>query len=108
MRFEWDEAKRKSNLKAHDLDFAAAEIVFGGLTASYEDDRFRYDEQRFVTLGLLRGVPVSIVHTESQDVIRIISFRRTVLHRPILPRRHGHRQEISPAVSRLPPRGDRE
>jgi uncharacterized protein len=80
MRFEWDEAKRKSNLKAHGLDFAEAELVFSGLTASYEDDRFRYSEQRFVTLGLLRGVPVSIVHTESPDVIRIISFRRATHH----------------------------
>ena len=80
MQFEWDDAKRKSNLKVHDLDFAEAALVFGGLTASYEDDRFRYNEQRFVTLGLLRGVPVSIVHTESQDVIRIISFRRATHH----------------------------
>jgi uncharacterized protein len=77
MRFEWDEAKRKSNLKTHGLDFADAKLVFSALTTSYEDDRFRYTEQRFVTLGLLRGAPVSIVHTESQDVIRIISFRRT-------------------------------
>src|SRR5688572_6746018 len=80
MRFEWDDAKRKSNLKAHHLDFAEAELVFGGLTTLYEDDRFRYKEQRFVTLGLLRGVPVSIVHTESSDVIRIISFRRATHH----------------------------
>jgi uncharacterized DUF497 family protein len=80
MRFEWDEAKRKSNLKAHGLDLADAELVFGGLTTLYEDDRFRYKEQRFVTLGLLRGTPVSIVHTESSDVIRIISFRRATHH----------------------------
>jgi len=80
MRFEWDEAKRKSNLKLHGLDFANAHLVFGGLTALYEDDRFRYGEQRFVTLGLLRGTPVSIVHTESPDVIRVISFRRATHH----------------------------
>ena|SRR5881394_44718 len=80
MRFEWDETKRKSNLKTHGLDFADAELVFGALTASYEDDRFRYNEQRFVTLGLLRGIPVSIVHTESQEAIRIISFRRATHH----------------------------
>ena len=80
MRFAWDEAKRKSNLKTHGLDFADAELVFAGLTASYEDDRFRYNEQRFVTLGLLRGAPVSIVHTEAQDVIRVISFRRATHH----------------------------
>jgi uncharacterized protein len=80
MRFEWDESKRKSNRKVHGLDFAEAELVFGGLTASYEDERFRYNEHRFVTLGLLRGTPVSIVHTESPDVIRIISFRRATNH----------------------------
>ena len=27
-------------------------------------------------LGLLAGVPVSIVHTESEDEIRVISFRK--------------------------------
>jgi uncharacterized DUF497 family protein len=80
MRFEWDETKRKSNLRTHGLDFAEAELVFGGLTTLYEDDRFQYTEQRFVTLGLLRGVPDSIVHTESQDVIRVISLRRATHH----------------------------
>jgi uncharacterized protein (DUF4415 family) len=74
MRFEWDEAKRKSNLKTHSLDFADAKLVFSALTASYEDDRFRYAEQRFVTLGLLRGPPVSIVHTESCIPSRRTSF----------------------------------
>ena len=44
MRFEWDDAKRKSNLKVYGLDFAEAELVFGGLAASYEDDRFRYSD----------------------------------------------------------------
>ena len=29
-----------------------------------------------MTLGLLAGVPISIVHTESEHEIRIISFRR--------------------------------
>lgn len=43
---------------------------------TFEDDRFAYQEQRFVTLGLLSGVPVSIVHTETADEIRIISFRK--------------------------------
>ena len=43
---------------------------------TYEDDRFRYEEQRFVTLGLFEGIPVSIVHTETKDRIHIISFRK--------------------------------
>jgi uncharacterized protein len=53
-----------------------APSVFDGLTFTYEDSRFAYDEPRFETLGLLAGVPVSIVHTENDDEIRIISFRK--------------------------------
>lgn len=80
MQFEWDERKRASNLKEHGFDFTDAAEVFAGLTATYEDDRFRYNEQRFVTLGLLDEMPVSIVHTESSDTVRIISFRRATQH----------------------------
>ena len=76
MRFTWSERKRAINLKEHGLDFIDAPRIFEGLTFSYEDDRFAYGEQRFITLGLLAGVPVSIAHTESDDEIRIISFRK--------------------------------
>ena len=76
MRFTWSERKRAINLKEHGLDFIDAPRVLEGLTYSYEDDRFAYGEQRFITLGLLAGVPVSIAHTESDDEIRIISFRK--------------------------------
>jgi uncharacterized protein len=80
MRFEWDEAKRQQNLKDHGIDFADARKVFAGPTFTFEDDRFSYDGRRFVTLGLLNGIPVSIAHTETQDVIRPISFRRATRH----------------------------
>jgi len=76
MRYTWREAKRRRNLKDHGLDFADAPAVFAGLTFTFEDDRFAYGEQRFVTLGLLVGVPVSLVHTESEHEIHIISFRK--------------------------------
>ena len=76
MRFSWSERKRAVNLKEHGLDFVDAARVFEGLTFTYEDDRFAYGEQRFITLGLLAGVPVSIAHTETDDEIRIISFRK--------------------------------
>ncbi len=76
MRFTWSERKRAINLKDHGLDFVDAPRVFEGTTYTFEDDRFDYGEQRFETLGLLAGIPVSIVHTESQDEIRVISFRK--------------------------------
>jgi uncharacterized DUF497 family protein len=65
MRFAWNEAKRQSNLSDHGVDFVDAPHVFDGVTYTYEDDRFDYGERRFVTLGILNGVVVSIVHTGS-------------------------------------------
>jgi len=80
MRFTWGEAKRKLNLQRHGLDFVDAPKVFEGVTFTYEDDRFDYTERRFVTLGVLEGVVVSVVHTETPRQIRIISFRKATKH----------------------------
>jgi uncharacterized DUF497 family protein len=76
MRFSWDERKRRLNLKEHGFDFVDASSVFEGPTFTFEDDRFAYDEQRFMTLGFLGGIVVSIVHTESSSQIHVISFRK--------------------------------
>ena len=76
MEFSWSERKRAVNIKEHGLDFVDAPSVFEAATYTYEDDRFSYGEQRFTTLGLLAGVPVSIAHTENDHEIRIISFRK--------------------------------
>jgi hypothetical protein len=76
MRFTWTDVKCRSNLRNHGLDFVDAPTVFEGVTYTFEDDRFSYGEQRFVTLGLLAGIPVSVVHTESEHEIHIISFRK--------------------------------
>lgn len=76
MEFTWSEAKRAANLRAHGLDFVDVPRVFEALTYTFADDRFSYGEQRFVTLGLLAGVPVSVVHTETEYEIRVISFRK--------------------------------
>ncbi len=47
-----------------------------GETVTTFDDRFNYGEERFVTFGLLEGRVVAIAHTETSDVIRIISVRK--------------------------------
>ena len=72
----WDEPKRRRNVKKHGLDFADAEQVFKGMTYTYEDDRLAYGEQRFITLGFLREIVLSIVHTEENDHVHIISMRK--------------------------------
>lgn len=79
MRFTWNEDKRQSNLIKHHLDFANAYRVFEGATFTFEDIRFDYNEQRFISIGLLDDVVV-IVHTESKEEIHIISMRKAAKH----------------------------
>jgi uncharacterized protein len=76
MRYCWDEVKRLSNLLDHEIDFVDAQAVFEGPTFTYPDNRYAYRERRFITLGLLKGIPVSIAHTETDEEIRVISFRK--------------------------------
>ena len=80
MNIVWDEAKRRANLKKHGLDFADAARVFAGITCTFEDKRFHYDEQRFITMSLLNETAVIIAHTEAAREIRIISMRKATRH----------------------------
>ncbi len=80
IRFAWDETKREANCRRHGLDFFDAPLAFAGFTFTYEDSRFDYGEARFVTLGIVRDVVVSIAPTESRGAIRIISFRKATKH----------------------------
>ena len=42
MNFEWDDTKRKSNIKKHGIDFINAPMIFAGYTLTIEDDRYDY------------------------------------------------------------------
>ena len=76
MRFDWHEAKRRSNLSRHGIDFADFEPLFYGTTITVLDDRDDYGEIRFITLGVLHGIVLTVAHTETDEVIRIISARK--------------------------------
>ncbi|MEW6186267.1 MAG: BrnT family toxin [Thermodesulfobacteriota bacterium] len=76
MQFVWDESKRIANRKKHRLDFAVGWKVFAGPTFTFEDRRFEYAEQRFISMGLLDRQVVLIAHTEIAKEIRIISMRK--------------------------------
>lgn len=52
MRYTYDPKKRAANLKKHGLDFKdAAQVIESDRTVTFEDLRFDYGEQRFVTWG---------------------------------------------------------
>ena len=76
MRFEWDENKRLANIHKHGFDFTDVSSVFDSDTVAVEDDRYNYGEQRFVTFGLFQGRVIAVVHTENDDLVRIISARK--------------------------------
>ena len=78
--FAWDEAKRRANLRKHGIDFVDVERIFRGFTLTAEDTREAYEEQRFLTLGLLGDQVVSVAHTERGEDIRIISIRKATRH----------------------------
>ncbi|MFH7024762.1 MAG: BrnT family toxin [Heteroscytonema crispum UTEX LB 1556] len=83
MEFEWNENKRLANIRKHGIDFVDVEAVFEGDTVSIVDNRFDYGEERFITLGLLEGRVVVVVHTERDNRIRIISVRKATKHEEI-------------------------
>ena len=80
MNFEWDDAKRKSNIEKHGIDFINAPMVFAGYTLTIQDDRRDYGEERFATFGILDGRVVVVIHTETKNFIRIISIRKATKH----------------------------
>jgi len=71
----FDPAKRDLTLKHRGLDFARAEEVFAGLTATVIDDRIDYGETRFVTAGHLEGRLIVMVWMQRDEARHIISMR---------------------------------
>ena len=76
LKFEWDEKKRLRNSDRHGIDFADVYRLFDFDRYLFEDDRFDYDETRWISFGLLFGEVVVVTHTETDELIRIISVRR--------------------------------
>ena len=81
MRFEWDEAKNRSNLLKHRISFETAVLAFDDPFALTRRDEFVTEEERWITLGSVsRGAVLFMVHTRSEEDdeegTRIISARR--------------------------------
>jgi uncharacterized protein len=77
MRYSCDPEKRAANLKKHGYDFEdASQVIESNRTVTFEDRRFAYGEQRFITLGMLREDVVVIATAETDEEIRLISMRK--------------------------------
>ena len=82
MRIEWDEAKDKANQRKHEgIDFSLAAEVFDDPLHKSLQDRVVGSEERWQTVGMVRGLLLLLVaHTwrdeRGEEVVRIISARR--------------------------------
>lgn len=75
MDVSFDPAKRDKTLAERGLDFADAGLVFAGVTATIQDMRRDYGEDRYITIGRLRNRRVVLVWTGRGATRRIIPMR---------------------------------
>lgn len=81
MRFEWDEAKNRENLRKHKLDFADASDMWNAPLLVIPDVRELYGEERWIGIGQIRGRVVVLAFAQrSDDLIRIISLRKANMY----------------------------
>ncbi len=77
MIFEWDEAKRTTNLEKHGVDFVDASDMWAGPMLVAEDARREYGESRYIGMGYIQGRLMVVVYTHrTANVVRIISLRK--------------------------------
>jgi len=82
MKFEWDEAKRRDNLRKHGIDFIDVPEIFEGSMLAHLDTREDYEEDRWMGIGYVqnRVLVVCYVERNQGNVIRIISARKALNH----------------------------
>ena len=77
LNFEWDEQKAISNLAKHGVSFADASVVFNDPFAIDTEERsMHYGEIRRRIIGLGHGRFLTVIYTEREDTIRLISARK--------------------------------
>ena len=75
VKFEWDEAKRLSNIAKHDIDFGRAITIFRS-DPYIIPARPSGTEERGIAIGPLTDILIAVIYTQREDVWRIISARR--------------------------------
>ncbi len=77
MSYSWGEEKNRRNLALHGIAFEDAVHIFGGPTLEKVDDRFDYGETLAYAIGLVKGLEITVIYTDTgEDERRIISAWR--------------------------------
>jgi uncharacterized DUF497 family protein len=80
MTFEWDEVKAKANLAKHGVGFPLARRVFADVYRLEVAEDGEYDEDRWITVGLVDSQELVVCYTMRGERIRLISARRAEEH----------------------------
>lgn len=77
--FEWNDIKNAKNLAGHGVSFERARLVFSdGFVVEKLDDRFAYDEYRFIAIGMVDGVLLQVAYVDRGERRHIITARRAM------------------------------
>lgn len=89
--FQWHSEKDIINQRKHGLSFQDALLVFQDSDRlDFYDELSSADEDRFKTIGRIRDfIIITVIHTERNGSIRMISARKATKNEEIL--YYGHR-----------------
>ena len=94
MEFEWDERKRRENIRKHGFDFLDVPLMFSAPMLVMPDLRYDYGEDRWIGIGMIKGRIVVVIFAErttaAGEIVRIISLRKALKHE-----REAYEQEIT-------------
>ena len=77
MKFQFDPAKAKDNLRKHKVSFADAEGVFYDPLTIHSEDPYSKNEERFIAVGMGSASQILVVvYTFRSEEIRLVSVRR--------------------------------
>jgi hypothetical protein len=77
MEFEWDDNKNNTNQQKHGISFEEATEIFHYSMHESVDPRSGYGETRYIGIGRNNQlVFITLVYTEREERIRIISARK--------------------------------
>ncbi|MEQ1837636.1 MAG: BrnT family toxin [Candidatus Nitrotoga sp.] len=86
MKFDWDEAKNKTNIRERGLDFVDACEMFSAPMLVLPDTRKDYGEVRYIGFGYTQGRLMVVIYTEREAIPfgLFLSERRIIMSKSIL------------------------